>query len=709
MIKKVISIALSLLALLVVLTFTGCEERNVEVESVFNIEENFYGERIVTLIFPLSIDIEDVSDNIIEEAPDIEGIDFEYVGVLDDGYHFELKITFNSKDDYISKVSSLIGREATVYLSRPDSVLAKGIRMKEDFSLGDLIYWIPRITKNNLETSSLGYKYLGNTISIDGDKYIASSTIDIMQRIGVEIYGITIDTTNYKDDTYDRTITFSIPKDSYDKVETKLYNYFLTNTMPNASFCEWTDKGEIKEYTVIYKGITLKELIVFTARLLDCNNVDAFYGDKDNASTPLSIGNTFEESFDTFSFIGIGNKPIKVNYNYALPADSIHGEGAIKSKGNWKQSGKWNLGVYSTEIDDDIVAVKIPDGTQYSIIGINFKLESLSENSFIRTTELIYDKTEQEGLEYASGYFENLGVDVTVELGEDNNRCKVVCSGTAFEITDQLMKCFGSGNFMSYSLEDGAFSLSSKTQLIDSINIGHMLNDNNSSVPMMYVAFSKGEEKIYSLDCDGNDTVYGVSGSEELFVPITHGEGIITYKGVITNHSAIIVFIIVSIIVIALVIFLVIQFYIPRKIKKKNSKHQVQDGFDYDYEYYDPEKLEFKDAPFQTTMFKVSDIKKLISQNKEDEKIKNQINEEIDKIIDEEIEEKAEDIQKNNNQSDNDQLTEIIDELKGKTKTKSNTEKEDEENMDTHTNDNIVLEKTKEDKIEKEEEEKESE
>ena len=157
-----------------------------------------------------------------------------------------------------------------------------------------------------------------------------------------------------------------------------------------------------------------------TAKLLDTDSVEIFYGDRDNASTPLSEGLTFEENLDTFSFIGAENGFPKLEYAYSLPTSTIHGDGSVFADGQWKNAGTWEDGVYKVELTDGSAKLRIPDGIQYFINGVNFHMTSLGDSRFRRTTEFLYSKSDgYDAMNYANNYFISKGA--VSETAEDEN------------------------------------------------------------------------------------------------------------------------------------------------------------------------------------------------------------------------------------------------------------------------------------------------
>lgn len=584
--KKLTALLLILLVMMTALSLSACEQAGVEVESVLNVSEGFSGTRTVSLLFPLSVNIDTVKDEIVGSFPaaGTAGESFEYKGVAENGYLFELNLIFSDREDYEKKVSAVIGREASAYLSQVNTVLTKGTRMTEDFDTEDLIRFVERVCASDSNTASLGFHCTKNSVSIGAQVFNTDSTVNISEREGSPIRSISIDTVNLKDKTFDRTITFTLPNATYNSAQSAIEAYFSENVAQDAQYSGWSKKGENVEFSVIYQGLDIETLREYTARLLSTGSVSLFYGDKDNASTPLSEGLTYEERFDTFAFIG-ENGAAELYYSYALPTETTHGDGSLKIGGSYKSVGEWVGGVYSFSTEEDTVSLRIPDGIQYLINGINFSLESKGKDIFRRTTDFLYSKTDgYDGMTYAQSFFKNKGADVSVTETDSDLVLSVCCEGTAGEITDMLVKYFGSGNFLSYEHNKSAFSLSDKTTLHDYVNIGYMLNSSNATRPMRYTVASSGEENIISLSSDTAGTVYknDQTGFE---IPVEQGVANISYKGNIPDIGRITLFIILGAVLLGICIGLIILFVrvskkkeleeqgvLPKKEKKKKEK-----------------------------------------------------------------------------------------------------------------------------------------
>ena len=614
--KKTLSVFLVTLLVLSTLLLTACGTDKAVVESVLEIDSDYSGHRSITVKYPLSVYIDDLEKELEKNNPlaDSEKSTFEYVGVDDDGYRFVMDIVFSSHEDYISQVSSLIGRRATSYMSQPASVLAKGTRMKEDFDTADLISWMLKCSASVNDTKNIEYNYKVNTVNINGEVFNTKSTVDVQSLEGYPINSITIETTNLKDGTYDRTITFSVPNQTYIDLSGSIKEFFTTNTSPAAQYCDWTSQGASWEYKVIYKGITLEELSKYTAMLLDTEVDEVFYGDKDNSSTPLSEGLVFEESFNTSSFIG-NDEGVKLSYKYALPTKTTHGDGSVYVDGKWSAVGTWQEGIYSVESASDSLNIRIPDGIQYAINGIRMNMEVLGKDNFVRTTEFLYSKTQgMDGMHYAQDFFLSKGAETEIDEDEENLICRVTCKGDSATITDHLVKFFGSGNFVAYSVKEKALSLSDKTELSDYIDFSYMLNSTNANRPITYTVHSSSSENIIDMNCDSVEGVRVSENSDVFKADVKGGQGTVSYNGSIPDRTSVIVYCVIGALMLLGTVSIIVLM-LKKQQKKITAKQDLAPS-----------------VSQQTTTFSIAELKT------RKEKIDKQYRDEIDKDIEKKIE-----------------------------------------------------------------------
>ncbi len=632
--KRLISLFLIIILCFgVCLALTGCGGPVVNVISELDISPDFAGTRTVDVVYPLNVNIDAIKDTLVNNAPtaDINGAEFTYTGVAEDGYHFELKLTFNGRDKYEEEVSALLGRRVSPILSQKDTALTKGTRMAEDFDVSELIGWVVRDTTADNNTKNITFDYNRNTVRIGNSEYKTSSTVDINDCTGSQINSVSIKTSNDKEGGYGRTFVFTVPNETYKKDQEAVEQYFLTNTSPVAEYSGWSAEGTNMVYTVIFSGLSMDKLTEVTSMLLDTDSTEIFYGDRDNASTPLSEGLSFEETLDTFSFIGADNGYPKLEYSYSLPTNTIHGDGSVFEDGRWVSKGSWEDGVYKLTLEAGAGKVRIPDGIQYSINGINFYLESLGDSRFRRSTEFLYSKTDgHDGMNYADKFFKGKGVESSTGENEDNLFCRVVSEGTVDEITDELVKLFGSGNFMAYRQTQGGLSLTVKTEMTDYVNLGYMLNSSNANRPMTYYVSSDHGDNIVSVSVDGSETAYTDHSSSSL--PVKGGCAVVEYHGNIPIVSHIIIYVVVGSLLLVLTAFVCIMLLKPKKRRK------VADPLNNPEAYTDDEAAAAeaqaendpsKNSLAQTTTFSIFELNAL-SRNK---KYVDEINKDIEQRI----------------------------------------------------------------------------
>lgn len=650
--KKLISVLLViLLAVSLCAGLSGCVKAKVAVSSVLSIDEHFKGTRIVTAVYPVSADIDAVKDKIIADDPtaEIPGASFSYSGVREDGYYFELKLSFTDKAEYEKIVGSLIGRGTAVFLSRKNTALTQGTRMAEDFDVSELIAWMVSDTAAAEQTKNLMFDYSANTVQIGSDSYSTKSTAAIYDCTGSLINHISIKTMNHKSGSYDRTFAFNLPNATYSKDKDKIEAYFLSNTLPEAKYAGWSAEGSDMVYTVIYEDMTVAKMADVTAKMLDTDSVSISYGDIDNASTPLSEGLTYAENLDSFSFVGEGDSFPTIRYSYSLPLNTTYGEGSLFEDGRWVSAGAWENDLYTVELKSGTTQLRIPDGIQYQISGIDFSVVSLGDSRFRRTTEFLYDANNSAAADYALSYFKAKGVEnAAVDTRDNIIVCSVIFEGTTDEITSQLVNVFGSGNFMAYEQKKGTFDLSIKTVLTDYVNLGYMLNSYNAACPMHYSVSSEGGENIVSLSVDGSETAFTESNKGTM--EIKGGCATVRYRGNIPVTVSIIIYLTAGLVLLILTAFIAIKLIKPKKKRVpdplNNPEAVYADAGAPEDEPSDDTQEESEEkgarAPLaQTTTFSIFELNTLV-RNK---KYVDEINKDVEKRLHEQsLEEQKHDI-----------------------------------------------------------------
>lgn len=493
-----------LLAFVIILTTTGCKETHTKVENLMKITDDFVGERVVTLEFDKNISnnqekqktIEDIikkkcPNNLSYRTETVEGT-----------YKCVFVLSFSSLDEYKTKVASIIGRQIAVAYGYTDTILSKGTYYKEDYDGIDLVSWLDdalyqeQSAKIELETESTS-----NVVKYNSEVFSSkTSTLNTSTVKGEPVRGVTINTTNHKNTLYDRTMTLSVPISTYNKLGASLQELMLTRVNPEGT-ASWKQNNDCMEFTVKYEKIELAKLQEYTKLFVDCKNESIYYGDQNKSSTPLAEQLVFEERINLLSFVSGTETPIQMNYSYTLPEETSHGEGVGLSNGEWETCGQWANNTYKVTDNNGVYDIRVPDGMQYTIKGININLLDLGNNSFKRSVDFIYDSnTGQKGLDYAYNFLAVKGFTVSKESVPDGIACRVIQQGTDDEINNAVSDLFGSGNNFEYSKHTNDLSVVTDINVTDNVNISHMLTGANSNIKINYTAKSESNEYIRSVN-----------------------------------------------------------------------------------------------------------------------------------------------------------------------------------------------------------------
>lgn len=577
--------ALFLICLTILLfTLSGCGETTVRVENLLVINSSFSGERTITCNLGKDFDSKE------EQKQQLEGIVKEscpsvlkYNTVTeDDGYKYIFTLSFSSRDDYKQKIKELLGRQVSVVIGTPNSDLARGWSLKEDFDGMELLSWLQtQLKAKGYKDLTLNFDSVSNVVNYNGDIISSKTpTLEINAVEGYPVNGVTIETTNNKNNSYDRKLILSVPQNTFDAMGDALKTVMTARTDKSAVYSGWTQQGNYQEYQVLYQGINLKELQRVTNLFMDCSNNDIYYGDENQSSTPLAEQLVFEENINTLSFVPQTDKQVNFTYKYSLPIKTTHGQGVLFDKGTWEKQGEWIDGVYTLNTSDySVYDIRVPDGMQYTIKGIDVELITYDNDSFKRTFDFVYDKQlGEEGLNYAYNFLLNKGVNVTKEKEDKGLVCRITQSGTASEISSQLGNLFGGGNYISCSRQTSAMAVVTDINVVDNINIAYMLTGDNTKVPFTYKASSGGNENISSLTAENQafkESPKITSDDDGSFTAkLIGGENIIAYNATVPYAEGVATYCIISGIMLAAAFLLIVFFF--RKTRRINQKEKEQ-------------------------------------------------------------------------------------------------------------------------------------
>lgn len=530
---------------------TACGETYTQVENLMKITDDFVGERVVTLDLGTDFDKDEERTKNLETVIQ-EGCppNMSYRTERKEGsYRCIFVLSFSSLEEYKIKVSSVIGRQIAVAYGYTDTVISKGTYYKEDFDGMELVSWLTDdLYEKGYKDLILDMQSTSNVVKYNNEVFSSKSSVLNTSTVkGQAVESVTIDTVNYKNGYYDRTLILSVPITTYNNLGTSLEELMKARVAEDAKFSGWTSNNGLMEFTVKYEKIDIEHLQKYTKIFVDCHNQNIYYGDQNQSSTPLAEQLVFEEKINLLSMVSGSDKNVKLLYNYTLPEETSHGEGVELSNGEWKTSGSWSNNTYKIANTDGVYDIRIPDGMQYAVKGINIQLTALSNDTFKREVDFVYDRnTGDKGLDYAYNFLANKGFTVSKESTAQGLICRIIQQGTSNDINNAVGELFGSGNRFECTRHTNDLSVVTDIIVEDNVNIAYMLTGANTDICINYVVKSEDAQYIRSVRADNkadkvpvdtimkNDnsyvsTVQGGNFSVIYTATVPFADGIITY------------------------------------------------------------------------------------------------------------------------------------------------------------------------------------
>lgn len=549
--KQIIKpIVICFFALAIMLFASGCGKTETQVENLMKVSDNFVGERVVTLIFDKSTsnkaDKQEVIENTIREnCPK----NLSYRTETTDGtYKCVFVLSFSSLEEYKTKIASIIGKQIAVAYGYTNTPLSKGTYYKEDFDGMLLIAWLDDALYQNEDSKiQLKCESTSNVVKYNSEVFSSkSSTLNTSTVKGEPIKSVTIDTVNHKNTLFDRTMTLSVPITTYNKLGASLQQLMTSRVAPEG-VAGWKQNNEYMDFTVKYQKIDIGRLQEYTKLFVDCRNESIYYGDQNKSSTPLAEQLVFEEKIDLLGLVSENAEPVQLTYSYTLPKETTHGEGVELTNGEWATSGSWSNNTYKVSDKNGVYDIRVPDGMQYSIKGIDINLTSNSNNSFKRSVDFIYDyNTGQKGLDYAYNFLASRGFVVSKETLSDGIACRVTQQGTAEELNLAVADLFGSGNSFSSTKHTSDLSVVTSIDVNDNVNIAHMLSGANSNIKINYTAKSDGKEYIRGLNLlnntSGSTAKAKKAENESYTATVDGGNFAMSYSATVPHSNGIILY-----------------------------------------------------------------------------------------------------------------------------------------------------------------------
>lgn len=583
------SFMLILYVMLICFMLYGCNESDVmRLDTRLTVDGSFIGQRVMTIRFPDSItksaaSVEKLENMISKNCPK----DLSYDRLEGDDVMYAFTLNFSSKTDYEDKMKSILGHDAIVSFGMYDNILTKGWSIYEDFSTLDTMKWLSDAVDES-EEKNLSFTFDNSNkpvVTVSGTTGMVNSTtgnIYASDLTGHPVHSVEIQTTNYKDKNYDRKVILTFPEETHQKLGKELESYI--SELAGATTAEsWTKSGNYHVFEAFYENVDYTTLGNVTSTLLNCTDESVIYGDINNSSTPLAEQLVFEEKLNLLGFIPQKGKTVDLTYSYTLPSITSIGDGIIMQGGSWQKSGGWNDGKYTLKSKSPALAIRIPDGIQYSVKGIDIVLSHNAENNFKRTVSFIYDNENSDAYNYACGFFGDAGAEIVQSIPDGEKLiCSVVFEGTSEQISEQLGKIFGGGNYISSNSKSSVTSVVTKLDFTDSMNIEYMLSANNADAPITYTFMKSAGEHITEISVNESGTESEINAdknSNEIKMSLKSGNASISGKSTLPYKNGIVFCsILFSLLVVLAVVLVLVNINSARKYTEKLMKMRKREN-----------------------------------------------------------------------------------------------------------------------------------
>lgn len=420
---------------------------------------------------------------------------------------YTFTLSFSDQQDYRDKIESLLGQECYLLYAAPDGIFTQGVRLEENFSSGDLMEWLDDALVDSGLCSGEPSFFSGGTsqVSIDGQVFSSQDRIHVQELSYHPVNKITIRTHLTEGETFDRTISISIPESSYSQLRESLQSY-LNDLVPSGGSSHWENSAAGHTFVISFTAQNSQDLEKMTAQALDTPSAQSVV--EQQKETLFDSQTVFTERINLSSFLS--NREGKTYVEYIFDADSSSG---ISTAQMWKD-GQWmNIDSYVDDSqfvlqeDSSLLQVRLQSQNEFTIESMAIDMHRLSEGLFHRDIALTFSgESGNQGARTAARYFQGLDISGLSTSVEDH-RCILSMEGASSELTEILSSLFGTGNEVSLSNGDG-FQLYHSTSVNDQVNLESFLQQSGYTGAVSYSY--TGDQAISSLTQDRSDSVQSI-------------------------------------------------------------------------------------------------------------------------------------------------------------------------------------------------------
>jgi len=574
-----------------------------EISTTLNIDEKFSGNReMVCTIEKSELNSEYVFGTIDEIETELrnylpDALTLERKATITGGYRFVFNLKFSSYNEYVQKVTALLGREPSITYSQKDDLFCSGIVLKEDFTSGDLLNWAVKAMKSSGICPRIEYgdvDYTSTKVNINGEevenKDTSNKKVNIVKQQLLPINKISIETEKPDFDTFKRTITFHFPERLLEKTDKKEFESYMESL--NYKDCEAeieysveSEDSEETEIIAVYSFTTEgNKLCEYTNAILKGADGASVYEFDPDSLTPFSGEWGLSEEIDLSNWCNLYGYSLCPVSIWAKTEDgsrfskSIATYGIASISGEIKNNGR--VTQYA-EMKSDKIKLKLTGNYDFSLESVKISVAENSRNNFTKTVSLVY-KTEEDstfGPQYTMDYYELKGIDSAefkADVTEDGfGRLVMEFYGSAEKISRKTEEIFGEGNLMVQNFnEESKFTLTLENSITDKNDLSRFLREAGYEGKLTYVFRPYQGNRVSNAVMENSDgEIFDVSdeltSTGKINAELDEYTFSCGYVSVADNVWLIVVFA-VSAVILALGLIAII--YFDRRSKKKKSE-----------------------------------------------------------------------------------------------------------------------------------------
>lgn len=487
--------------LLLLITFSlllisGCTPK---INTTLNINNNCIGSRVMKLSLPRTYIDKNVNggqkafDSLINiDCPTELSVEKN----LDNLYcNYIFTLQFSSKDEYINKVESILGRKTGTVFCCSETPFSNGVRIKEDFTSSDLLGFIKTKARELNLISGEDVDLLGNlstSVSYNGVVSEQGDNVDFSQMKSVDLKRINIVTTPHQNGSFSRSVGFTVSNNAYNDNFDQISEY-LNSRVPKGDTGYWVDGDGEKVFNIDCANSSIKELNKKTNTIFDTESSQASFSK--NIDKLSSTKYVFKEGICLDAFLNSDNK-VDVEYSF------VSNENFKISKlyeDNIEQYGESNENVFTINGRMDKIDIDAESETDYSPKNIIVNTKDNGDGTFEKNIAFeLKDEKFEDSKENMLRYLRARNSNYA-DISVCQNTINVLMNGTAQEINLGLNSLFGGNNSIYLDSNIGFNSVSSFC-VKDNIDFTSLCNDisYNSDVKYKFISANNINNAVIS-------------------------------------------------------------------------------------------------------------------------------------------------------------------------------------------------------------------